>query len=500
MNKDIEKLKNQFSPKNRYSNFGPFLLGMDIEGIKGTNCHITFDFPITAIAGYNGAGKSTIAQIALCMYKSPSKEELKRKYLKDFFVKTLLDKQPYDSSAQITAIYAADESSAPSQITLFPEEDGVIGSTKKNTVKYSSDRWAGYKHQPEKAAYYYGMSYFIPYQEQNSNLLRDSSANVAKTSRFSASIVKKVASILSIDYINLFNNRVTNESREERVLSAAKANVTYSENHMGCGEGRLLKLVNALENAPEKSLFVIEEPETALHQLAQHKLALYLLDVCARKKHQIIFTTHSPEIQKALPQEARKYIQRNDNGETIVINSPSISQIENYLSGGHKKRLILVTEDEIGALYIREILRAYALNVFKNSKIFPMKLSCVEVKKYVAQSQSCGINIFGVLDENKFFSAEEHVIAFPENTAPEISFFTDELTQAAIREEFQVDCAQLLSSDIDHHELFAAIAKQTDEDPQYVKNWCIKKYVRNKGCAYFQAIISQVNAWLAQSN
>ncbi len=498
MSNNIEKLKNQYSPQNRFANFGPALLKLEISGIKGTNCHISFDFPITAIAGYNGAGKSTIAQIALCMYKSPDKEEYKRKYLKDFFVKTLLDKQPYEATAQIKATYAADESSGQPQFSLFPEDEEIEGSVRINKVRYAVDRWAGYKYQPEKAVFYYGMSYFIPYQEQNSNLLRDSNANVAKTSRFSPTIVKKVADILSIDYINLYNNQITNESREERVLSAAKTSVTYSENHMGCGEGRLLKLVNALENAPTKSLFVIEEPETALHQEAQHKLALYFLDVCIRKKHQIVFTTHSPEIQKALPQEARKYIQRNDDGETLVINSPSIGMIENYLSGGHKKRLILVTEDEVGAIYIKEILRLYAPIVFKNCKVFPMKLSSKEVKRYVAQSQSCGIRIFGVLDENKYFSVSDYVVAFPEDTPPEISFFSDEKTKTAINEEFHVNCDEITSSGIDHHDFFAEVAKRGDEEPQYVKYWCIKEYVRSKDSLLFGAIIDQLNTWLTQ--
>lgn len=497
---NIEKLRHQFSQENRFAAFGPVLLELEIQGIKGTNCHISFDFPITAIAGYNGAGKSTIAQIALCMYKSPDKDELKRKYLKDFFVKTLLDKQPYESAANITAVYASDNSSTPVQMTLFPEENEGINNTKKNVVRYAIDRWAGYRHQPEKPVFYYGMSLFIPYQEQNSNLLRDSNANVAKISRFSPKIVKKVADILSIDYVNLFNNQITNEYREERVLSAAKASVTYSENHMGCGEGRLLKLVNALENAPEKSLFVIEEPETALHQNAQYKLAQYFIDVCLRKKHQIIFTTHSPEIQKALPQDARKFIQRNDNGETFVIDSPSIAQIENYLSDGHTKRMIVVTEDDISALYLKEILRSHALPVFKNCQIFPMTLGWNEVRNYVKRSQSCGIKIYGVLDENKHFSEENCVAAFPEDTAPEISVLSDINTATEINSEFNVNCQQIITSGIDHHSYFDEIAKKSDEELSYVKSRCIKIYVKNKGKSYFSTLISQLKKWLSQCN
>ena len=104
MSTTIEKLTKQYLPANRYDNFGSVLLGLNIRGIKGTNCSLTFDFPVTAIAGFNGAGKSTIAQIALCMYRSlDGDEHNRRKYLKDFFVKTLLDKTPYDKDATIEA-------------------------------------------------------------------------------------------------------------------------------------------------------------------------------------------------------------------------------------------------------------------------------------------------------------------------------------------------------------------------------------------------------------
>ena len=46
---------------------------------------------------------------------------------------------------------------------------------------------------------------------------------------------------------------------------------------MGFGEGRVLYIVDKLESAPQQSLFVLEEPETSLHENAQYELAKYLL-------------------------------------------------------------------------------------------------------------------------------------------------------------------------------------------------------------------------------
>lgn len=497
MNELIKKLTNQFLPNNRYKTFGPIILALEIDGIKGTSCKITFDFPVTAIAGYNGAGKSTIVQIALCMYRALDGDNSNtRKYLKDFFVRTLLDKSPYTPNAHIKVSYAADKDcSLPEQIPLF--EDDSEENIKELDVHYTTDRWAGYKHQPQKAVFYYGMSYFIPYQEQNSNLLRDGKASVTTVDEIDSAIVKTVADILSIHYTDLHNNNISNAKRTETVISANKATASYSENHMGCGEGRLLKLVNALETAPVKSLFVIEEPETALHQLAQHKLAQYFLDVCNRRKHQIIFTTHSPEIQRALPPQARKYIQREDNGTTSVVNCPSIAQINNYLSGGYYRKMIVVSEDEIGMSYIKEVLRAYCPTVFCNCEFFPMNAGYEELKKYVDKSQKCGISIFGVVDEHRRADIENYVLAFPEEQPPEISIISNKDVQTMIFDEFGFDCNSLSG---DHHNFFETIAQKRDEDIAYVKNRCIKRYVHIKGNEYYKEIVDTMTAWLSVCN
>lgn len=497
MNDIISALNNQFLPKNRFSVFGNILLELNIEGIKGTNCTLSFDFPVTAIAGYNGAGKSTIAQIALCMYRAVDGEEaVKRKYLKDFFVKTLLDRSPYDPKAKIVAKYASiKETKTDSQISFF-DNDPNGESTKTITVYYSVERWEGYRYQPQRNVYYYGMSYFIPYQEQSSHLLRDSNANIANYSSFDEKIVSIASDILSIRYTSLRNNNISNEKRAENVISASKSKASYSENHMGCGEGRLLKLVHALETAPNQSLFVIEEPETALHQNAQYKLAQYFLDVCNRKKHQIIFTTHSSEIQRALPPQARKYIQR-DEVHTLVMSSPSMAEIENYLSGGKVKKMIIVTEDQIGQMYIKEIMRAYCPLVFQNCDYFAMNLGYEEIKTYVRHSQNCGIKIFGVVDEHRRADIQNHILAFPSEISPECSIFQDELTKEAIEKEFGFDCADLKG---DHHNYFGIIARQRNEDEEYVKNRCLKLFVQNKGSQYYDEITQTMKAWLSECN
>ena len=100
---------------------------------------------------------------------------------------------------------------------------------------------------------------------------------------------------------------------------------------MGFGEGRILYTVDKLENSPQKSLFIIEEPETSLRESAQHKFAKYLLEVCIRKQHQIILSTHSSVIIDALPSVSRKLMVRNELGVKIIDNTSSYHAKINFV-------------------------------------------------------------------------------------------------------------------------------------------------------------------------
>ena len=103
--------------------------------------------------------------------------------------------------------------------------------------------------------------------------------------RFCGFLQNISAEILGSPYNSVEVATIINQTKAAEMGFATRFGARYSENHMGCGEGRLIRMIDAIENAPEKSLIVIEEPETALHQDAQHNLAIYFLQVCKRKRH-----------------------------------------------------------------------------------------------------------------------------------------------------------------------------------------------------------------------
>ena len=56
-----KQLINKFAPQNRYANFGSALRSVRIDGFRGINdLEIPFEYPVVAISGLNGSGKSTV--------------------------------------------------------------------------------------------------------------------------------------------------------------------------------------------------------------------------------------------------------------------------------------------------------------------------------------------------------------------------------------------------------------------------------------------------------
>jgi predicted ATPase len=76
----MSDIKNRILAKykltNRYSNFGPILNRIQINGFRGINAvEVNFEYPVTAISGLNGSGKSTIGQrdiVKCCVLKKHS--------------------------------------------------------------------------------------------------------------------------------------------------------------------------------------------------------------------------------------------------------------------------------------------------------------------------------------------------------------------------------------------------------------------------------------------
>lgn len=459
----LEKIK----PLNRYPNFGPFLTNLNIKGFRGLrDVEVHFKHPITVITGLNGAGKSTIGQLAVCAYKMPSTiSEYKRQYIKDFFPISVADPSPIDDDSSILYQYATDN---PNKL-------------KDVTVKRANSAWSGYKRQPERCCFYIGFTVYIPKVERRDlSVYSGKKVELSKKREITKEIQDKVARIIGHKYDEISFQELKTKNRKVEIGTVLKSGYRYSENNMGFGEGRVLYIVDKLESAPQQSLFVLEEPETSLHENAQYELAKYLLDVCNRRHHQIIATSHSSIFMSALPPESRKLLIRN--GDRVLIHGGiSANQVRSMLSDGHAKALDICVEDDFAKKLLIEAIRKIDKSILKVVAIHKIG-DKKAVGKAVNILRQTGKNAIGVRDPDVGEDIPKKLFSFPGKLPPEREVFENETVKSFFNEKFDIDLDWLLtkSGPIDHHQISDLIANEVLSTPDTINIYAIEQYVHIK--------------------
>jgi predicted ATPase len=139
----------------------------------------------------------------------------------------------------------------------------------------------------------------------------------------------------------------------------------YSDAVAGSGEISIVTLVTQILNAPEKSLILLDEPETSLHPDAQYKLKNFLLEQCLKKKHQIVIASHSEYFIRGLPDESIKQITDNNNIWTIRDITPSNEALK-IIGVRNLQKINIIVEDKAAKLLLEAALKHLDLsNSFK---------------------------------------------------------------------------------------------------------------------------------------
>lgn len=145
-------------------------------------------------------------------------------------------------------------------------------------------------------------------------------------------------------------------------------------NKRGSGVRRLLLLSylraeaerRAKENANTNIIYAIEEPETAQHPDYQKKLIESIMDLSVNPLHQIIITTHTPEIAKLASLDQIIFIKKNGRIPKIIENSEDklndiISTLGIY--DNSKSKVIVCVEGENDISFLMNIGK---IDEFKN--------------------------------------------------------------------------------------------------------------------------------------
>lgn len=325
---DIDSLEERVR-KLSYKKYLPKLTMLNVRSFE--NQSISFEFPVTAIIGTNGGGKSTVLGAAAIAYKSVKPG--------DFFPKSNV----------------GDTSMSKWKIDYeIVDRDINNGSIITRNARFTSAKWRR-DNAPDRDVVVIPIQRTVPANEQTRfkqfiGIFQRSDINISKIDKNISLLVSRILGRDASKYVRIS----LKEDKNRYILSGVRKENDYSQFHFGAGEASIIEMVTKIEESSENSLILIEEIENGLHPLATKKMVEYLFDVAKRKKAQIIFTTHSEYALDVLPPRAIwACIDGNAYQGKLTIDSLRA------LTGNISKDMAIFVEDDFAKDLCSEIVRQY---------------------------------------------------------------------------------------------------------------------------------------------
>lgn len=130
----------------------------------------------------------------------------------------------------------------------------------------------------------------------------------------------------------------------------------YSEAFAGSGEVAVTSCVVQVLDASKGTLLLLDEPEVSLHPGAQERLLAFLAQMAKRKQMQVVFSTHSPHLISALPDDAIKAFHQLADGGFSVIPATHPYAAFRRLGATHGNQVLVIVEDRLAQAVVRQAL------------------------------------------------------------------------------------------------------------------------------------------------
>jgi predicted ATPase len=337
-------LSNRWS-QNR-QNWPLYLDWLEIQSIRGwSGQRLTFDFPIVAIVGENGTGKSTVLQAAAAFYRAPLGE-------KDHFASLYF---PTTAWEDVTS----------ARIKGFGRQGD---QTYEHTVRKPTSRWLGNKERKIRPVRFIDLRRTQPIYARLGFQKIAKSRNETQSESFDDSTRSRASAILGKSFDGA-RHAMTEGNDRQSVPVLSSGGVEYSGFHQGAGENVIADLL--AEDIPQKALVLIDEIETSLHPRAQRRLIRDLARIARLDNLQILLTTHSPYILQELPPAARLYVSNSSTGQRSVLSGVSADYAMTFMDDQDHPELDLFVEDPIAKVMIEEVLYRYSPDTVRRICIIP---------------------------------------------------------------------------------------------------------------------------------
>lgn len=158
----------------------------------------------------------------------------------------------------------------------------------------------------------------------------------------------------------------------------------YSEAFAGSGEVSVATLVHKIINAENNSLILLDEPEVSLHPKAQKQLKKFLLKEIKRKKHQVVISTHSPNIIEDLPPSSIKVFSQLPNGKMHVGDKSFPAEAFYFIGQKQDNKKTLIVEDPLAKEIIDSIIESMGVGVTSIFNVEYFQGGATMLKKQIA--------------------------------------------------------------------------------------------------------------------
>ncbi|MDR2579426.1 MAG: AAA family ATPase [Fibromonadaceae bacterium] len=458
---EINEMRKQFSN----GQWKKFVSKITIDKLRGwENQSVNFRFPICAIVGENGSGKSTILRASVCAYQN-TLQDAKTFYPSQLFLATNWDKMSVPRGTALTY--------------EIKQGDQTITSRWKKTTGWG---YSPKSKKPKRDIVFLDVSRTLPLDATAGYAkIAKSSVKALGTVDIDVNLMKAYSDIMGCDYLSArFIQPVV---RREIGLSTRNFG-EISQFHQGAGEDSLLDLMQILQTIPDTALLVIDEIDASLHPKAQRRLIRFLIKLARQKKLQIIISTHSPYIFDEIPPEGRILIQKLSNGSKDIQYSVSTNYALGQIDDEKHPDLYIYVEDKEAKTLLYEIIK-------NDTEI----ISRIEIK-IVGDNEV--VKTLGKLCRNNKLpdkgiafldgdmqDANENCFSLPSNKAPELVVFGDLKAKNwnGLDARFGQGAGNLYSifddaiTAVDHHDFTIRIGDRLGKSADYVWNlfveeWC----------------------------
>ena len=223
--------------KVQRKSYGQYLSKIVLSRVRGfTEQLVTFDFPVTAIVGPNGGGKTTILGAAGCAYFDVRPRQ--------FFAKSgFLDDSMLDWKIEYEII----------------DRDTNKRESIRRTATFRSYKW--YRDALKRPVVVFGVSKTVPASERvEFKKLASNNFTVEpkQIEQLEASVHSAVAKILGKDISEYTHIKVDKKGRVSLLAGKTDNGTQYSEFHFGAGESSIIRMVMKIESLPDNLLILIE--------------------------------------------------------------------------------------------------------------------------------------------------------------------------------------------------------------------------------------------------